>query len=289
MKYRFKLWKYNSYSADEAEVMLNRMAEAGWKVRNISSIVSFVPCTGIRPQYTIEVLPPGFSGPDDLEVKPMKEFYEQIGWKFLKRISEDGMYLFVNESGSSIPHAYYSKEERESLQKNRIKWSFIIGGMIGFIIMYFLLFHDVKLDRLGWGGDIAFILVVGLFAGLYIVPAISAFSYKKLGRENLLTKIDAWWNIVWNGIFALLIFLEIPLNIYLIYSGKFLNNLEEAILSQFSMISSLLAPALFILGTYLEAIAEKRVIQIGGIFMYLIAYFGGLLGLAYAEVQLGLV
>ena len=291
MRHRFKLWKYNSYNADEAETMLNQMAEAGWKLKNISNVVSFAPCIGIRPQYTIEVLPPIFWEADNLEETKMKEFYEQLGWNFVKRISNDGMYLFINESGRPIPHAYYDKTERMDLLRSRVNWGFIIGGVVGFIIMYFLWFHDLDLDTMEFGflGGISISLCMALLMGMWISPALAALSYKKLGRENLFTRIDAWWDIIWNGIIVLLILLEIPMNGYLMFSGQFMNHMEGDIIGHFSVYCSLLAPILWLSGTCFALTADRKWLRVTGTLLSTFGYLGGLMGMAYIGLQLGLI
>lgn len=289
MKYRFKLWKYNSYSADEAEAMLNQMAQSGWRLKNVENIASFEPAYGKKPQYTIEVLPPGFFGADYDEEKEMKDFYEQLGWSFVKRIGTDGMYLFINESGAAVPCAYYSKEERTALQRSRMKWSFILGGFISFVLYSFLQWKGLLERDFGAGVYITIIMLVSLIAIGYMLPALAALAYKKMGRENLLTRVDAWIGIACGGILLLLSILTIPVNMYLYHSGQLFNHIHEVgFFTYILVLCTIGAPLMLPVGLYLQLLTDNKAVQIGGTVFLIFAAFGVVTMPALLETQLGI-
>ncbi len=68
-----------------------------------------------------------------------------------------------------------------------------------------------------------------------------------------------------------------------------LNQMEGDIIGHFSVYCSLLAPILWLSGTCFALTADRKWLRVTGTLLSAFGYLGGLMGMAYIGLQLGLI
>lgn len=289
MKYKFKLWNYSIFSSQEAEAMLNEMAAEGWNLRCVlPPLASFERATpGSRRQYTIEILPPGVLDVDYIEEKELKEYYADLGWDFVMRLSSDGEYLFSSDATLPMPKAYADEEERVTQYRNRKKWGPVIAGMC--VILPWLL--SISLNAGSMEQNIWMYIPLALALLLWLMKSVpqtlATICYVKLGRQNFWTKVFDYTPVMVEATVLILLILGLVGNSTLLVRGYFLNGCSDK--NVFALAWSGMLPApVFLLSKYFGLIARRNawtLILCTGAFF--VACVGALTGPTVIGLQMG--